>query len=261
MIVTLAAMDNRTNDPTLFPPDLPASIVRTIPAIAHVDGANNSKFRTDLYLLNPSPSPRTVTLEAKRWDSNSGANMVPFTLLPGEARVIRDVLPTLFGITGVARLRYSSNTFTGDGVRVTSRTYNIREDGGTFGCLIPPLNSFQSAGPGETLEILGVVGGTEFRTNVGLVDLTPNYVGQNVEARIHIVDETGKELDSFTATFASAGGMQINDIFHARGLAQPAAAMVYVEVIRGMIGAYATLTDNVTNDSTYLGANLHARPN
>ncbi|HJQ36199.1 MAG TPA: hypothetical protein VKB93_03580 [Thermoanaerobaculia bacterium] len=261
MIVTLAAMDNRTNDPTMFPPDLPSSVVRTIPAVAHVDGANNSKFRTDLYLLNSSMGPRTVMLEAKRWDSNSAASMVPFTLLPGEARVIRDALPTLFGFTGIARLRYSSNGFSGDGVRVTSRTYNIREDGGTFGCLIPPLNAFQSAGPGETLEILGIVGGTEFRTNVGLVDLTPNYVGQNVEARIHIVDQTGKELDSFSVNFASAGGMQINDIFNARGLAQPAAAMVYVEVIRGMIGAYATLTDNVTNDSTYLGANLHARPN
>jgi hypothetical protein len=261
MIVTLAAMDNRTNDPTMFPPDLPSSITRTIPAIAHVDGANNSKFRSDLYLLNPSASPRTVTLEAKRWDSNTVASSVPFTLLPGEARVVRDVLPTLFGFTGIARLRYSSNFPSANGVRVTSRTYNIREDGGTFGCLIPPLNSFQSAGSGETLEILGIVGGTEFRTNVGLVDLTPSYVGQNVEARIHIVDETGKELDSFSVNFASAGGMQINDIFNARGLTPPVAAMVYVEVIRGMIGAYATLTDNVTNDSTYLGANLTARPN
>jgi len=32
-------------------------------------------------------------------------------------------------------------------------------------------------------------------------------------------------------------------------------------VIKGLIGAYATLTDNVTNDSTFLGANLSAKPN
>lgn len=261
-IVTLAAMDNRTNDPTMFPPDLPSMGVRTIPVIAHNEGANGSKFRSDLYLLNPATTPRTVTLEMKPWDQTIAPRSVPFTLLPGEARVIRDALPTLFGVNGVARLRFSSTSFaTNDGVRVTSRTYNLRDDGGTFGCLVPPLNSFQSAGPGEKLEILGIVGGTEFRTNIGLVDLTQSYNGQMVEGRIRIVDQTGKELDQFPFTFATAGGMQINDVFASRGLTPPAAAIVYIEVTRGTIGAYATLVDNVTNDSTYLGASLSARPN
>ena len=37
--------------------------------------------------------------------------------------------------------------------------------------------------------------------------------------------------------------------------------MVIVEVAdSGLIGAYATVTDNVTNDSIYLGANLGAQP-
>ena len=263
MIATVVAMDNRTNDPTFFPPDLGAPVVRTIPVIGHVDGANNSKFRSDIYLFNPASVPRTVTLEAKLWDSTTNGARQPFTLLPGEARVIRDALPTLFGMTGIARLRYSSTTAgsDSDGVRVTSRTYNVDENGGTYGCLVPPLNSFQSAGAGEQLEILGIVGGTELRTNLGLVDLNPTYTGQNAEARIHIVDHTGRELDSFSITIPFAGGTQINSIFAARGIEQPAAAIVYVEVIKGLIGAYATLTDNVTNDSTFLGANLSAKAN
>jgi len=263
MIATVVAMDNRTNDPTFFPPDLSAPVVRTIPVIGHVDGANNSKFRSDLYLINPASTPRTVTLEAKPWDRQVPATRVPFTLLPGEARVIRDVLPTLFGMTGIARLRYNSSTSGGDadGVRVTSRTYNVDENGGTYGCLIPPLNSFQSAGPGEQLEILGVVGGTEFRTNVGLVDLNPAAGGQSSEARIRIVDHTGKQLDQFTIALPMAGGTQINNIFAARGIEQPEAAIIYIEVSKGLIGAYATLTDNITNDSTYLGASLSAQPN
>ena len=261
MIVSVVAMDNRTNDPTFFPPDLPAPVVRTIPAIGHIDGAHNAKFRSDLFLMNPTESPRTVQLEAKPWDSNAAGKVVPFTLLPGEARVIRDALPTLFKMTGIARLRYNSGDPGSNGVRVTSRTYNVDENGWTYGCLIPPLNSFQSAGPGEQLEILGIVGGSGFRTNVGLVELTPGYNGTNAEARIHIVDDQGKELDQFTMTLPTAGGTQINDIFAARGITAPAAAIVYVEVTKGLIGAYATLTDNVTNDSTYLGANLSAQPN
>ncbi len=260
MIVSVVAMDNRTNDPTFFPPDLPAPMVRTIPVIGHTSGAHNSQFRSDLYLLNSGTSPRTIRLEAKPWDVNGAAKQVFFTLLPGEARVIRDALPTLFGLEGVARLRFGATDGT-DGVRVTSRTYNVDEHGGTYGCLIPPLNNFQSAAGGETLEILGIVGGGDFRTNLGLVELTPNFNGQNAEARITIVDDTGKTLDSFPIAVATASGTQINDLFGARGIAQPKAAIVYIEVRRGIIGAYATLTDNATNDSTYLGANLTAQPN
>ena len=253
-IATVVAMDNRTNDPTYFPPDLPAPDVRTIPVIGHVDGAFGSKFRSDLFLFNPDSAPRTVQLEAKAWDSTEQPRVVPFTLLPGEARVIRDVLSTMFQMTGVARLRYHSGE--GNGVRVTSRTYNVREDGGTLGCLIPPLNSFQSAGPGEMLEIIGVVGGTGFRTNVGLVELTRNSNGSSADVRITIYDDRGKRLESFTVAPLIGGGMQINDLFAARGIEQPAAARITIEVTKGLVGAYATLTDNVTNDATYLGAQL-----
>ena len=38
--------------------------------IGHLDGANGSKFRTDVYLFNPTSATRTVTLEAKQWDSD-----------------------------------------------------------------------------------------------------------------------------------------------------------------------------------------------
>jgi hypothetical protein len=68
VIPAVVAIDNITNDPTYFPPDLPAPVVRTIPVIGHLDGANDSKFRSDLYLLNLSSDVQTVMLEAKAWD-------------------------------------------------------------------------------------------------------------------------------------------------------------------------------------------------
>jgi hypothetical protein len=174
VIPAVVVIDNYTNDPTYFPPDLPAPVVRTIPVIGHLDGANNSKFRSDLYLINTSTTVQTVTLEAKAWDRNEPAKQVSFTLLPNEDRVIKEALPKLFNMTGFARLRYMSQGGDTNGVRVTSRTYNVREDGGTLGCIIPPLNSFQAAASGESLEILGVVGGSGFRANIGLVELSPN---------------------------------------------------------------------------------------
>ncbi|HEV7764424.1 MAG TPA: hypothetical protein VGQ76_05445 [Thermoanaerobaculia bacterium] len=260
-IATVVAIDNRTNDATLFPPDLPASEqIRAIPVIGHVDGANNSHFRSDIYLFNPTSEVSTVTLEAKQWDSPQ-IETKQFSLLPREARVIPDALQTLFGMTGLARLRYWSNT-PGDGVRVTSRTYTLEESGATYGSLIPPLNNFQIASPGDDLEILGINGGTGFRTNIGLVELSGNNLTADTSVRITLYDQNRTQLGTFTVTVPRSGGMQINDIFAARGITPPEAGLVVVRVQSGgLIGAYATLVDNITNDTTYLGAQLGAKEN
>jgi hypothetical protein len=260
-IVTVVAIDNRTNDPTQFPPDLTANQIRTIPVIGHLAGANGSQFRSDVYLFNPTAETRTVELEAKKWDSPDMLTR-RFTLLAREARVIPDALKTLWNLEGLARLRYMS-VEPGDGVRVTSRTYTVDASGATYGSLIPPLNNFQMAPAGDALEIIGATAGPGFRTNLGLVELSS--IGTEVEqtrVRIRVIDQDHHELDSFTVTLPRAGGMQINDIFASRGLIPPAAALLVVEVLdEGLIGAYATLTDNVTNDTTYLGAQLAAKPN
>jgi hypothetical protein len=261
LIASLFTIDNRTNDPTYFPPDLPAPIVRTIPAIGHVDGANNSKFRSDLFLFNPSDQVRVVTLQVKAWDTNEAPTLLNLTLLPKEARVIRDVLKTAFNKTGFARLRYVSyGDSSSDGVRVTSRTYSIDENGGTYGFLMPPLNNFQSAASGDSLEILGAINDTGFRTNLGLVELNGLANGQPAAVKIEILNASHHVIDTFSVTIPSAGGMQINDLFRARNIQSNTATPVLIRVspTSGMVGAYASMVDNGTNDPTYLAANLGA---
>ncbi|HEY8181922.1 MAG TPA: hypothetical protein VII32_06750 [Thermoanaerobaculia bacterium] len=260
-IASVFVVDNRTNDPTFFPPDIPASVMRVIPAIGHLDGANGSKFRSDLYLFNNSGQPKTLTLQAKLWDVPENPSTLQFTLLPFEARVIRDVLSTAFGKTGIARLRFTSQGSTNDtSVRVTSRTYTIDPNGGTYGFLMPPLNSFQSGGAGDTLEILGATLDPHFRTNLGLVDLTAFPGSRPARAKVEIIDDGGRLLDSFEVSIPSAGGMQINDLFHGRGLPDTGKpVLIRVSTIEGMIGAYAAFVDNGTNDPAYVAANLAAK--
>jgi hypothetical protein len=260
-IATVVSIDNRTNDPTYFPPDLTATEIRTIPVIGHLPGANGSQFRSDIYLFNPTFQTKTVVLEAKKWDSPVLITR-QFTLLPREARVIVDALHSLWNQEGVARLRYWT-TDEGDGVRVTSRTYTIDPSGATYGSLIPPLNNFQIAPSGDALEIIGATAGPGFRTNIGLVELSPvNFSIAPTTVRIRIIDQDRRQLDSFTISLPRASGMQINDIFVSRGITPPAAALIVVQVLdAGLVGAYATLTDNQTNDTTYFGAQLAARPN
>jgi hypothetical protein len=260
VVASVVAVDNRTNDPTWFPPDLPSPYVRTIPVIGHVDGANGSKFRSDLFLFNSSDQPQPITLTAKRWDLPETEAIVNLTLSPRESLTVRDVLPSLFGRTGIARLRYVSNSYESSGVRVTSRLYTLDPSGGTFGLLMPPLNSFQSAGPGESLEILGPQGGRNFRTNLSLVELTAFADGSSIPVRIEILDDFGALLDRFETSVPVAGGVQLLDIFRARGLGNgPTAALIRVSPLGGLVGTFATTLDNGTNDPTYHPAALASR--
>jgi hypothetical protein len=259
-IATVVAIDNRSNDPTWFPPDVPGTVPRAIPVIGHLDGANGTHFRSDLYLHNPREGSRYVLLTARLWDDPSYQYVRWVTLYPKQTLVIRDALKALFNVEGVARLRYSSpEDQPGEGIRVTSRTYTVDASGATYGCLVPPLNGFQIAGAGDRLEILGVSGGAGFRTNVGLVDLADDTV-RNPIVRIRVIGDGARVLDTIWAEIPARGGTQLNDIFRARDITPPPAALLVVEILEGQqIAAYATLTDNVTNDSSYLASQLGAK--
>ena len=259
-VASVFTIDNKTNDPTYFPPDLAASVTRTIPAIGHLDGANGSKFRSDVYLYNNAPTSKYVTLAMKMWDS-SASSSVSIVLQPNEARVLTDVLFTFFGRSGIARLRVTASGSTTDtSIRVSSRTYTTDANGGTYGFLLPPLNSFQTASAGDILEILGPALDPGFRTNLGLVDMAA-FESSPARARVEVISSAGGlTLDRFEVTLPSLGGMQLNDLFRAHQLSHDGSpVLIRVTTINGMVGSYAATLDNGTNDSTYFAANLAAK--
>jgi len=257
------AIDNRTNDPSYFSPDLPTSVVRTIPAIVHLDGANGSQFRSDLFLFNPSDQIQSINLALKRWDVNENESMVAVTLQPREARTISGALKTLYGRTGVGRLRYMSSGPENSSIRVTSRLYTIRPDGGTYGLVLPPLNAFQSGGEGDTLEILGAVHDGRFRTNLSLVELSATAVGgASPKVHVEIIDASGRIIKTQDVTVPRAGGIQLLDVLDSSQLALTTGGPVMIRVSPsgdGLVGAFATMIDNGTNDPLYLAASLSSK--
>ena len=261
-VVGAIAIDGATNDPTYFAPDFPATVVRTIPALVHADGAHGAAYRSDLFLFNPADGLRTVQLLVKDWSANEAEQTLSLTLLPRESKTIRDALFTAFGRTGVARLRFQTEGFAdvSGGVRVTSRTWTAGPSGGSYGLLVPALNSFQSAGGGESLEILLPGGGAGFRTNLALVELTSSFVsGPPVTVRVEVFDETGVRRDVFETPLPLAGGVQIDDLFHGRGLGDgPSAGLLRISPSGGLVAAYASVIDNGTNDPMYVAAQLAA---
>jgi hypothetical protein len=262
-VAGLIAIDNATNDPTWLPPDVPSLVARTIPAVVHADGVNGARYRTDLFLFNPSTRTQSVTLAVKPWSANVSETLLTLPLLPSESKTIRDVLAAAFGMTGVARLRFETFGTLDDsgGVRVTSRTYTLSPSGGTYGLLLPALNAFQSAGGGESLEILLPAGGPGFRTNLALVDLSAAPGSGTTSVRVEVFDEAGVRRDAFDTPVPLAGGVQIDDLFHGRGLGDgPRAGMIRVSPAGGLVAAYASVIDNVTNDPLYAPPMLAANP-
>lgn len=260
-VVSLFSIDNRTNDATFFPPDLSAGTVRTIPVVGHLEGSNNSQFRSDLFLYNHSDTTKFVSIEMRSWTNVNDFQTLTLTLLPHEARMIPDVLKTAFNRTGTARLRVTSQgAATDSSVRVTSRTYTVDANGGTYGFLMPPLNSFQMATTGDTLEILGTQLDRRFRTNIGLVDTAGTFSTTTPRARIEIIAPTGTVIDSFETPIPSVGGTQLNDVYQARNLPHNGSpVLIRITPLQGMIGAYAAMLDNETSDPTYFAANLAAK--
>lgn len=256
-IAAVVATDTRSNDPTYFPPDAVAMTGRHIPIIGHAAGAHGAEFRTDLHLLNVTGDTQRLFLTARHWNSRDVAQRV-VTLLPHEARVVPDALMTLFGMTGLARLAYSTS---GGDVRVTSRSYTRDANGATFGTAVPPLNGFQIITAGETLQILGAGGSTAHRTNLGLIELTPSPAGAPVRVRVSIIGSERSFTDSFVVEVPRSGGLQFGHLLTSRGIDASVPVLLAIEPLdAGQISAFATLTDNRTNDTTYLGADLAEKP-
>ena len=263
-VASLFSIDNRTTDSTFFPPDLSAGTTRIIPVVGHLAGANNSEFRSDLFLYNTSAVTKTVVIEMRSWTSTNDVASITLTMLPREARMIPDILKTVFNRTGTARLRVSSQLgFSGtqdNSIHVTSRTYTVDANGGTYGFLMPPLNNFQSASTGDSLEILGTAIDNRFRTNIGLVDVTASFSSLTPSARIDVIGSAGAVIDTFTTSVPSLGGVQLNDIFRARALPQDGQpVLIRITPLQGMLGAYAAMVDNESNDPMYFAANLAAK--
>ena len=259
-VTGFTAIDDTTNDPVWWGPDLPAGDL-VIPAAVHAGGARGATFRTDLYVFNPGDVEGGITVGAQPWD---GASRVSkgVTLAPGESRRIPDVLASLFGLSGVASLS-ATTAFLDATISMTSRTYAAMPDGSTYGMSVPPLQRSDAGDPYNALEILGPVGGPSLRTNLAFV----TAFAYSASVRISIFDESGAQLDTFDQPLPDSGGVQIDDLFRARGLGDgPRAALIRVEGIPPenpyasmSFYAYATTIDNGTNDSVFYRARVAGR--
>lgn len=170
-------VDNRTQDPVyLQASPLSDGTELVIPAVGRTPGANNTFWRSDVTLFNPTSS--FMNLEVRYLASgadNRTATARAVSIAPARTIVLADVLSWL-GLasgSGALDIRWSGTT----APVVTSRTYTSTTDGGTYGQSIDAasLSSF-----GRDAYVTGLRADGSFRSNVGFVNSNDAAIGINV---------------------------------------------------------------------------------
>ena len=142
----------------------------------------------------------------------------------------------------------------GDNLAVSSRTSTPADGGGTYGLGVPPLAagdllSFagnRSAFAGGVREEPGV-----WRTNFGVCEVA----GKTVQVLVTVYDENGVSLGSQVISLGPYENTQINRVVHALTSTNTLDnGIVGVEVTgaTGKVGAFLTVIDSGTDDSTFV---------
>jgi hypothetical protein len=222
-----------------------------IPVAASVTGANNSAFRSDVWLLNHSKNrdiPVKLTLYCY---ANSACTSVEKTLtVPARWNSQqKDIVTSLFAqaqVGGAIEIEYDSALGT---ISATSRLYSPAT-GPTYGFAMVA----RPADQGLTRAVfpgLGWNGGvltSGFRTNLGFYN--PNATTANVTIELHRGD--GSVLGTTSASVPSRRAQQINNLFGAVGASTVVATDAYAIVISDVpIFSYVSVLDNGSSDGSY----------
>jgi len=211
-----------------------------VPAVAHTPGANGSLWRTDVVVLNTCDDD--VSLEM-RLRSDAGEFSRAFEVPAGRHQVFADVVAQLTDGNAVGALQITAGT----DVIVTSRTFNQSDDG-TFGQALDGMTFDEGYGPGDTAILQQLREDSAFRTNIGVLNMSPSAA---------VVDVSVYDLDSqLVGTFRMAArpGETVQEnrpIRELLGQSDFVAGYAVVEVAFGYgIYPYASVVDNRTGDPT-----------
>jgi PKD repeat protein len=227
-----------------------------VPAVAHLDGANGSLWRTDLELFNGSERSQTLTLELLLRDQSGipAPEAATIELAPGTATRIEDALDSLFSTSGAGALWV---TFEEQGIIITSRTYTDSAQG-TYGQQVPAYSTSQALLPLDRGRLIQLAHSADdqsgFRTNLGLV----NDCSRWMSARVDLYGDDGDLLGSRSYTLQPSTFRQINNIF-AEVTASPVSngfAVVRTTTPGCRLYTYASVVENRSNDPIFIPVGL-----
>lgn len=253
VLASASVVDNLTNDPTTIPmisTGWGALIDTWIQVGSHAPGANQSRWRTDLGLLNPFPSQASVEV---RLHSGTGTKSNTTTVAPFGQAILTDVVGQIPD-DGSGALQVVSD----QAQVVTSRTYNLVGDAaacypkGTFGQRYDAVRASLGLKSGEHAWLPQLREDARFRTNIALTNMSSSAA----QVRVTLYGGAGTALTSYDVSLAPGEWKQANRPFRDKaGQTALAAGYAKVAVLTGSgVLASASVVDNTTNDPTTLAA-------
>ena len=220
-----------------------------VPAAASTPGLGTSDWKTQIVVANPTGETHQARIFfVERGASWPGSLLTgPHTIAAGGSLAIDDPLAGLNPTSGLLYVMVD-----GEGMPVTTRTYNLAADGGTFGQGIPGvlLDSAVSA-PKLILPML-LSDPDRFRTNLGVVQTSAGSIAFRV--RLHAPDGTILATKGYGT---AAAFTQINNLLNDMGIGTTVVegGWISVQLIGGSPAywtAYASIVDGSTDDPTYV---------
>lgn len=253
VITSASVLDNLTNDPTTMPM-LPVTITPAtrswVQVASRATGTNQSQWRTDLGVLNPSTQPASVQV---RFHKSTGVATNTVSVAPGQQAILVDVVNQI-PETGSRALEVVAD----QPVVVSSRTYNQVAAGaacypnGTFGQSYDATTTTLALAQGAVAYLPQLQESPAYRTNIALTNTgsTPARVA------VTLHNGAGTQIGQYTVDLAAGEYKQENRPFSTKaGQTNLTAGYARLSVTQGTgIIASASVVDNLTNDPTTIPA-------
>lgn len=256
-----------------------------LPAVARLQGAAGSFFKTDVTIINTSASRAVVQVayvEGSGDNSTAVNTLITLpTFAPGERRELIDIArsalnrETANGYLIFFSCREGGNCTNCDSnggeclnIAVQGRIYNDTP-GGTFGQSFPGIPWYSYASLNSTAEgtdrlsINGVRNTADYRTNIGLVNAS-QFSSTNL--RLRLFNNAGTQVGEMDQTLGPLGRIQFPVTQIASGFTGDGYVTVeqvsatptpgQADAIPGFF-AYGSLLDNRTSDPTTLEAQFN----
>jgi len=201
-------------------------------------------------VLNPTDAPVPATLAFYPQGLEKAPVEVETVFAPGEVAQYDDVLSSVFGLTqtgGAVHIVTASET----ALVATAKTYDLRDDGSTYGQFTPAVTVADTVGMGDrALEILQVEESPRFRANLGITEVT----GAPVEVEVAAVVPGALAAPTVRLSIDANGFVQYAQVLRAMGMENVYNARLSVRVVdgTGRVAAYGSVVDNRTQDPTYV---------
>lgn len=218
-----------------------SSAVAFLPSAASVNGIGGSYWTTDLSLSYTGSDYASVYLEF--FGNGTGGGSFVANVSPGETETVRDVLATLFQRSlswGPLRI-----TATSPGITISAETSTSATHGGTLGQALAAVATRDLIGA-TPKTIAPIRDDAFFRTNLVVSNATESPLTVHVD----LFDAGGTLLGSRDVGLDSLAAAQIGGVGWslAGTTVNPGRIAVSTPTAGGLVAAYASVIDNVTND-------------